>query len=143
MSASYPTVRQTVLDCQQPRRLAEFYRELLGYEYRPGDEPPDDGPDERGEDWLVIRPPGGGHGLAFQANAEYVPPVWTPGPDRPGDQQMMLHLDLTAPDADGLEDQRRRVLELGGAVLYDRTADEDEPLYVFADPAGHPFCIFV
>jgi len=21
--------------------------------------------------------------------------------------------------------------------------DADEPLYVFADPAGHPFCMFV
>jgi len=47
------------------------------------------------------------------------------------------------PDLAGLEHQRHRVLALGGAVLYDRTADEDEPLYVFADPAGHPFCIFV
>jgi catechol 2,3-dioxygenase-like lactoylglutathione lyase family enzyme len=143
VSASYPTVRQTVLDCRHPRRLAEFYRELLGYEYRPGDEPPAEGPDERGHDWLVVRPPGGGPGLAFQANAEYVSPVWTPGPDRPGDQQLMLHLDLTVPDPDDLEHQRHRVLALGGAVLYDRTADEDEPLYVFADPAGHPFCIFV
>ncbi|MGW0888897.1 VOC family protein, partial [Micrococcus luteus] len=25
----------------------------------------------------------------------------------------------------------------------DRSDDEDEPLYVFADPAGHPFCVFV
>ena len=23
------------------------------------------------------------------------------------------------------------------------TDDEDEPLHVYADPAGHPFCIFV
>jgi hypothetical protein len=28
-------------------------------------------------------------------------------------------------------------------VLLDRTDDPDEPLWVFADPAGHPFCIFV
>jgi hypothetical protein len=28
-------------------------------------------------------------------------------------------------------------------VLLDRFDDEDEPLYVFADPSGHPFCIFV
>ena len=66
-----------------------------------------------------------------------------PRPDRPGDQQMMLHLDLTVPDTESLESQRLRVLELGGAVLFDRSADDGEPLYVFADPAGHPFCIFV
>jgi hypothetical protein len=28
-------------------------------------------------------------------------------------------------------------------LLLDRTDDQNEPLYVFADPAGHPFCIFV
>ena len=148
MSASRPFVTQTVLDCPHPRALAEFYRELLGYAYRPGDEPPSAGADDpRGEDWLVLRPgpdaADSGRGLAFQANAEYVPPVWTPGPDRPGDQQMMLHLDLTVPDRESLETQRARVLELGGAQVLDRTDDEGEPLYVFTDPAGHPFCIFV
>jgi hypothetical protein len=25
----------------------------------------------------------------------------------------------------------------------DRTDDDDEPLYVLADPSGHPFCLFV
>jgi len=138
VATTHPTVRQTVLDCLEPRRLGDFYRDLLGYAYRPGDETPEDG-----EDWLVIRPPGGGPGLAFQGNPEYVPPVWTPGPDRPGDQQMMVHLDTTVPDVESLEQQRVRVLELGGAVLFDRTDDEDEPLYVFSDPEGHPFCIFV
>jgi hypothetical protein len=28
-------------------------------------------------------------------------------------------------------------------VLYDRFDDPDEPLYVYADLDGHPFCIFV
>jgi catechol 2,3-dioxygenase-like lactoylglutathione lyase family enzyme len=135
---AHPTIRQTVLDCLDPRRLGDFYRDLLGWEYRPGDETPADG-----EDWLVLRPTDGTHGLAFQANPEYVPPAWTPEPDRPGSQQMMAHLDMTVSDTDSLEAQRRRVLELGGAVLYDRSADADEPLYVFGDPAGHPFCIFV
>jgi len=27
--------------------------------------------------------------------------------------------------------------------MFDRTDDTEEPLYVFADPSGHPFCIFV
>jgi len=27
--------------------------------------------------------------------------------------------------------------------LFDRSDDPDEPLFVFADPAGHPFCLFV
>jgi hypothetical protein len=148
MSDAYPFVSQTVLDCRHPRVLAEFYRELLGYAYRPGDEPPPEGEfDERGGDWLVIRPDrderDSGRGLAFQANPEYEPPVWTPDPDRAGEQQQMLHLDLTVTDVESLEVQRRRVLDLGGSELLDRSDDEDEPLHVFADPAGHPFCIFV
>ncbi len=137
MSDSFPAIRQTVLDCHDPRELGDFYRDLLGYRYRPGDEtPPDEG-------WLVLRAPTGDHGLAFQANPEYVRPVWTPEADRPGDQQMMLHLDMAVTDAASLEVQRQRVLDLGGSVLYDRSADPEEALYVFADPAGHPFCIFV
>jgi len=28
-------------------------------------------------------------------------------------------------------------------IRLDRSADPDEALYVFADPAGHPFCVFV
>jgi len=28
-------------------------------------------------------------------------------------------------------------------VLTDRSADTAEPLIVFADPSGHPFCIFI
>ena len=38
-----PTLRQVVLDCENARALAEFYRQLLGFHYRPGDEPPADG----------------------------------------------------------------------------------------------------
>jgi hypothetical protein len=32
---------------------------------------------------------------------------------------------------------------LGARLLYDRSADEEEPLRVYADLSGHPFCIFV
>jgi hypothetical protein len=45
-------------DCEDARKLAEFYRQLLGLSYRPGDEPPDDGSaDTRGQDWLVLLKP--------------------------------------------------------------------------------------
>lgn len=32
---------------------------------------------------------------------------------------------------------------LGVTVVYHRAADREEPLYVLADPAGHPFCLLV
>lgn len=37
---AFPVIRQTVLDTTDPRRLGEFYRQLFGLLYRPGDEPP-------------------------------------------------------------------------------------------------------
>ncbi len=52
-------------------------------------------------------------------------------------------LDTTVPDRAELERQREHAESLGARLLLDRTGDPDEPLYVLADPAGHPFCIFV
>lgn len=134
--ATHPTLLQTVLDTTDPRGLAEFYRELLGYEYRAGDAPPADGtPDQ--PDWLVVTD--GTHRLAFQLVDELPRSTW---PDPPGVPQQ-LHLDLVVPDPEELERQRERTLRLGAEQLLDRSHDPEEPLYVFADPAGHPFCIFV
>jgi hypothetical protein len=56
---------------------------------------------------------------------------------------MQLHLDFTVPSRPELERHRGRAEALGATLLLDRTDDPDEPLYVLADPAGHPFCIFV
>jgi hypothetical protein len=42
-----------------------------------------------------------------------------------------------------LSAQHERALSLGARLLFDRTDDPEEPLRVYADPAGHPFCIFV
>jgi hypothetical protein len=58
---AFPVIRQTVLDGTDPRRLAEFYRQLFGLRYRPGDEPPGPGQlDPKGQDWLVLKRPGAG-----------------------------------------------------------------------------------
>jgi hypothetical protein len=56
---------------------------------------------------------------------------------------MQLHLDLTVSSVDELHRQRARAEALGAEVILDRTEDPEEPLFVFADPSGHPFCIFV
>jgi hypothetical protein len=55
----------------------------------------------------------------------------------------MLHLDTEVATLEELERQRERALALGATQLLDRTDDREEPLYVFADPAGHPFCVLV
>jgi catechol 2,3-dioxygenase-like lactoylglutathione lyase family enzyme len=134
-----PTLRQVVLDCEDARALAEFYRQLLGFHYRPGDEPPQDAtPDTNGQDWLVLRDATGSRQLAFQQVPQLPEPTWPEGP-RP----QMLHLDTTVPTLSELYVQHQRALDLGARLLFDRSDDQDEPLIVYADPAGHPFCIFV
>ncbi|HOA89143.1 MAG TPA: VOC family protein [Propioniciclava tarda] len=132
----HPQLLHTVLDAHDIRALAEFYRQLLGLVYRPGDAPPFVGADDA--DWLVLTYPDGRRALAFQFDDHHVPPTWP----KVGVPQQ-LHLDMTVPDRDALEAVRARAVRLGATVLLDRTHDADEPLYVFADPAGHPFCIFV
>ncbi len=135
----FPVLRQVVLDCPNAGALAEFYRQLLGLGYRPGDEVPADGePDPNGQDWLVLQDPAGTTRVAFQQVTELPKATW---PD--GRYPQMLHLDLTVPTVSSLDAQHARALGLGARMLYDRSGDPEEPLRVYADPAGHPFCIFV
>ena len=136
---SVPNVLQVVLDTTDARHLAEFYRQLLGFVYRAGDEPPaGDQLDKRGQDWLVLHHPSGSPRIAFQQVSELRRSTW------PQDEvPQQLHLDLTVRTPRDLDMQHERALELGATLLYDRSHDKDEPLRVYADPAGHPFCIFV
>ena len=130
-----PSLLHTVLDALEVRREAEFWRQLLELAYRPGDEGPDGGEDP---DWLVLTRGDGTRTLAFQRVDELARTTW-PSQQVP----MQLHLDLTVEDLDELAAQRDRALALGASLLLDRADDEAEPLYVLADPEGHPFCIFV
>ena len=130
----FPLLQQVVLDTTDARALAEFYRQLLGLRYRPGDEEPD----PNGDDWLVLEDAAGAVRVAFQQVAELPEPTWPEGP-RP----QMLHLDLVVPTVADLDAQHARALALGARLLRDRSGDPEEPLRVYADLAGHPFCIFV
>lgn len=133
----YPKQLHTVIDTTNPRRLAEFYRQLLGYEYRDGDAIPTN--EERDDpDWLVLTDSSGSRKLAFQQVEELAPTTW-PSAEVP----MQMHIDFTVTDIEELEQQRARAEELGATLLSDSATDPVEPLYVFVDPAGHPFCIFV
>ena len=132
----YPYLMHTALETTDARALAEFYRELAGLQYRPGDEPPADGSADEA-DWLVLVDSNGNRKLAFQQVDRLVPTTW---PDH--DVPMQLHLDFSVSSFEELQRQRQRAEALGARVLLDRTHD-DEPLYVFADLSGHPFCILV
>lgn len=135
--AGYPCLKQVVLDAEDVVELAEFYRQLLGLRYPPGREP-DSG--ERAEpiDWLNLIGDDGGTEIAIQLARPLPRSTW---PDHAVPQQ--LHLDMTVGTSAELEVQCRRALDLGAELLLDRSDDPEEALYVFADPAGHPFCIFV
>jgi Glyoxalase-like domain len=51
---------------------------------------------------------------------------------------MQMHTDFRVPTFEELKRHRERAEALGATLLYDRSGDEGEPLYVLADPAGHP-----
>jgi catechol 2,3-dioxygenase-like lactoylglutathione lyase family enzyme len=134
-----PRLRQVVFDTTDARASAEFWRQLLGLVYRPGHEAPHSGEDDpAGTDWLNLRTPDGEAFLAFQQVAELPRSTW-PEPRIP----QQLHLDLMVPSKNDLDLVHSRVLALGGELLLDRSDDPEEPLRVYADPDGHPFCIFV
>jgi hypothetical protein len=121
---THPSFRlsATVLGTADPRGLASFYQELLGWDRLEDD-----------EDWVVLKPPGRRTGLSFQKEDSHVPPTWPAGP---GDQQMQAHLDIGVSDlATGVQ----RAQELGATLAAYQPQDD---VRVLIDPAGHPFCLF-
>lgn len=128
-----PRLLHTVLDTDDVRASAEFWRQLLDLRYRVGDEAVTDE-----EDWLVLTDHEGNRKLAFQHTDDLHRATW-PEPGVP----MQLHLDLTVSTVEELDEQHERVIFLGGELRYDRTHTPEEPLRAYADPAGHVFCIFV
>ena len=139
MTHPTPRLAQVVLDSTDARRAAEFWRQLLGLVYRAGHEPPPSGADDpAGRDWLNLRLPDGSPLLAFQQVSELEPATW---PEHRVPQQ--LHLDLTVRDVAELDAVHARAVALGGVLRLDRSDDAEEPLRVYADPDGHPFCVFV
>ena len=134
----YPPLLHTAIDTTDARALAEFYRQLLGLQYRPGDEPPADEREADDADWLVLVDTNGARKLAFQKVERLERTTW-PRHDVP----MQMHLDFTVSSLEELQRQRDRAESFGAQLLLDRTDDSNEPLYVLADLSGHPFCIFV
>ena len=112
------TLDVVVLDCPDPRALAGFYAGVLG------------GTIEDQGEWVDLKLPGGLQ-LAFQEAPGFVPPKW-PAPEH----SQQFHLDLQVDDLDAAE---KGVLELGAKPL--DAEDRERTFRVYADPAGHPFCL--
>jgi catechol 2,3-dioxygenase-like lactoylglutathione lyase family enzyme len=117
------TVTGVVLGSPDARALAGFYHRLLGWQFV-ADEP----------GWAKLGHPDGGPGLSFQDEPGYVRPTWPAGP---GDQQMMMHLDIRVDDLD----EAGAHAIAAGAVLAEFQPQKDVRVYL--DPAGHPFCLWI
>jgi catechol 2,3-dioxygenase-like lactoylglutathione lyase family enzyme len=104
----------TVIDCPDPAALAAFYAALLGLPVT-----------YSSADWVVVAVNDTSSGLAFQLAPDHRRPTW---PDPAVPQQ--FHLDIMVDD---LARAGRDVLALGAV----RLPGDD----VYADPAGHPFCL--
>ena len=102
-----------VIDCPYPDVLADFWSALLGQPVT-----------YRSPDFVVVASDDTTSGLAFQLAPDHQPPRW-PDPDHP--QQM--HLDVMVDDVAVAGPQAEA---LGARRLTDS---------VYADPAGHPFCL--
>jgi hypothetical protein len=112
-------LEKTVIDCPDPRVLADFYAEMLGMQVS-----------EDLGDWVVIGLGPGARQLAFQRVAKWVPPRW-PDPEHP----QQLHVDIRVDDVDEAE---RAVVALGARRV---PAERETGFRVFVDPVGHPFCL--
>lgn len=111
-----------VLDAPDARALGDFYARLLGWRVVKND-----------PDWVTLAPTDGVAYLAVQTAQGYTPPVW---PSQPGQQQMMLHLDIEVDDVDAAVEEAIAQ----GARLADHQPQDD--VRVMLDPAGHPFCLY-
>jgi catechol 2,3-dioxygenase-like lactoylglutathione lyase family enzyme len=107
-------LHHVILDCADPAALAAFYAELLGQPVT-----------YSRDDFVVVAANDTSSGLAFQLAPGHQPPTW---PDPASSQQ--VHLDLMVEDVAAAGP---RVLALGATKL------DGEGVY--ADPAGHPFCL--
>jgi len=117
------TLQCVVLDCPDPLGLARFYQAMLGGEVNRAD-----ARWGTGDDFSTLHT-GSGLVFAFQCVPDFQAPHW---PDGAHPQQ--FHLDLEVPDLDAA---RPQVLELGATLLH----ADPRGWSVYADPAGHPFCL--
>jgi catechol 2,3-dioxygenase-like lactoylglutathione lyase family enzyme len=107
-------MHHVVIDCSDPAALADFYSQLLGLPVT-----------FSSTDFVVVAASDKTSGVAFQLAPDHRPPTW-PDPEVP----QQVHLDVMVDDQ---IEAGRAVLELGAQRL---PGD-----HVYADPAGHPFCL--
>ncbi|WP_456846434.1 VOC family protein [Cellulomonas sp. P5_C6] len=87
---------------------------------------------EAEDDWHTVYVDGHPR-LGFQLAPDHVRPDWPDG------EQQQIHLDLYVEDVAAAHDE---VMALGAQLLQSaQDPDATEGFQVYADPAGHPFCL--
>lgn len=85
------------------------------------------------DEWHSVVDASGEWRVGVQLAPSHVPPQWPDG------SPQQVHLDLHATDFAAAHE---RVMSLGARLLQaSADPDADEGFQVYADPAGHPFCI--
>ncbi|MFD0318799.1 VOC family protein [Streptomyces flavalbus] len=110
-----------VLDCAEPEKLAEFYKELLDAEEI-----------HVTANRVEIRSPDGTQ-LALRRDVNATPPSW-PRPEN----SLQAHLEFEVTDLDAAE---RRIVSLGGRPTETKDATGPFEERSYADPAGHSFSL--
>lgn len=110
------TVMGVTFDCPDASALAAFYSGVLG------------DPVTYDSDGMAML--GGDRTLLFQQVEGYTPPAW-PDPSKP----QQAHLDIKVQN---LAEAEAAVQRLGAT----RLQNPEDSFHVWADPAGHPFCLF-
>jgi len=112
------TLSSVAINCPNAGERAEFYADITGGQVTFVD-----------PTWATVNGPGGR--IDFQTVPGHTPPTW-PDPTLP----IQMHLDFYVDDLTATE---ARVLA-AGATKYGVQPNPDH-CFVFADPAGHPFCL--
>ncbi|MDQ3978831.1 MAG: VOC family protein [Actinomycetota bacterium] len=112
-------LREIVVDCEDPRRTAQFWAEVLG--------------------WPVAESEEGYFWLSSTGEAWAPPPilVFVAVPE-PKTVKNRLHLDLNPSGCDQA-DELARLLSLGAKRI--SVGEADVPWVVLADPEGNEFCL--
>ncbi|GAA1137912.1 VOC family protein [Nesterenkonia lutea] len=111
------TAQTVVFDASDIHAESSFWASVMGGEVH------------REEDWHTVSVRGEPQ-LAVQLAPDHQPPQWPEG--RP----QQIHLDL---DVEDIAVAHTEVVELGAEVL--EMAAGAQRFNVYADPAGHPFCL--
>ncbi|MFI9155759.1 VOC family protein [Streptomyces sp. NPDC053367] len=110
-----------VLDCAEPEKLAEFYKELLAAEET-----------HATANRVEIRSATGTR-LAFRRDVNATPPSW-PRPEN----SLQAHLEF---EADDLDETERRIVSLGGRPIDTKELPGPREERGYSDPAGHSFVL--